>query len=108
MLCGARLDDCQAIPYGGSLNNVTEKGGIRVKTYLFHVELQEEDDGRWSVWIPGLPGLASWGHTREEALRNIQDAAGAYLEDMREAGERVPIETGKIDVIERPAVAVTL
>jgi predicted RNase H-like HicB family nuclease len=79
-----------------------------MKTYLFHVELQEEDDGRWSVWIPGLPGLTSWGHTREEALRNIQDAAEAYLEDMREAGEPVPIEAGKIEVIERAAVAVTV
>jgi predicted RNase H-like HicB family nuclease len=79
-----------------------------VKTYLFQVELQQEEDGRWSVWIPGMPGLATWGHTREEALRNIQDAAEAYLEDMLEAGESIPLEAGRIDVIERPAVAVTI
>jgi predicted RNase H-like HicB family nuclease len=34
-----------------------------------------------------MPGLASWGHSREEALRNIQDAAEAYVEDMLEAGD---------------------
>jgi predicted RNase H-like HicB family nuclease len=90
------------------MNNPTEKGGIRVKTYLFHVEIQEEPDGRWSIWVPGLTGLASWGHTREEALRNMQDAAEAYLGDMLESGETIPVEKGKIDVIERPAVAVTL
>jgi predicted RNase H-like HicB family nuclease len=55
-----------------------------------------------------MPGLASWGHTREEALRNIQDAAEAYVEDMMEAGESIPLEAGKIDVIERAAVAVTI
>lgn len=79
-----------------------------MKTYLFRVELQEEEDGRWSVWVPGLPGLTSWGHTKEEALRNIQDAAEAYVEDMVETGESIPVETGKIDVIDRPAVAVTV
>ncbi|MEK7836883.1 MAG: type II toxin-antitoxin system HicB family antitoxin [candidate division NC10 bacterium] len=79
-----------------------------MKTYLFQVELQQETDGRWSVWIPGLPGLTSWGHTQEEALRNVQDAAEAYVEDMTEAGVSVPLEPGKVDVIERPAVAVTV
>lgn len=79
-----------------------------MKTYLFQVELQQEQDGRWSVWIPALAGLASWGHTKEEALRNIQDAAEAYVEDMVEARDPIPLEAGKIDVIERPAVAVTV
>ena len=79
-----------------------------MKTYLFRVELQQEEDGRWSVWVPALSGLTSWGHTKEEALRNIQDAAEAYVEDMIEAGESIPVEAGKIDVIEKPAVAVTV
>ncbi len=79
-----------------------------MKTYVLRVELRQEDDGRWSVWAPSFPGLASWGHTRDEALRNIQDAAEAYLEDMIEAGEPIPIEAGKIEVIDNPAVAVTL
>lgn len=79
-----------------------------MKTYLFRVELQQEQDGRWSVWIPALAGLASWGHTKEEALRNVQDAAEAYVEDMVEAGDPIPLEAGQVDVIERPAVAVTV
>ena len=79
-----------------------------MKTYLFQVELHQEEDGRWSVWIPGMTGLTSWGHTREEALRNIQDAAEAYVADMLEAGESIPVEGGRIDVIESPAVAVTI
>ncbi len=79
-----------------------------MKTYVFRVELEQEEDGRWSVWIPSLPGLASWGHTKEEALRNIQDAAEAYVEDMREAGESIPLQPGKVDLIESPAVTVTV
>ncbi|MCZ7627504.1 MAG: type II toxin-antitoxin system HicB family antitoxin [Candidatus Methylomirabilis sp.] len=60
------------------------------------------------MWIPALKGLASWGHTKEEALRNIQDAAEAYVEDLVEAGETIPLEAGKVELIERPAVAVTV
>ncbi|MGH7263367.1 MAG: type II toxin-antitoxin system HicB family antitoxin [Candidatus Rokuibacteriota bacterium] len=79
-----------------------------MKTYLFRVELREESDGRWSVWVPELPGLTSWNHTREEALRSIQDAAEAYVEDMTEAGEPIPLTAGRIDLIDAPAVAVTV
>lgn len=79
-----------------------------MRTYVLPVELQEETDGRWSVWVPALPGLTSWGHTKAEALRNIQDAAEAYVADMIEAGEAIPVAAGQIEVIENPAVAVTV
>jgi predicted RNase H-like HicB family nuclease len=96
------------MPYGDLIDKPAHGGGVRVKTYLFSVELSQEEEGRrWSVWVPTLPGLTSWGHAKEEARRNIQDAAEAYLEDMVESGETVPLEAGKIDVIDRPAIAVT-
>ncbi|MSQ15535.1 MAG: type II toxin-antitoxin system HicB family antitoxin [Dehalococcoidia bacterium] len=59
-----------------------------MKTYIFKASLQQEEDKRWSSWIDDLPGCAAWGYTREEALKAVQDAAEAYIEDMIEAGER--------------------
>ena len=56
-----------------------------MKTYVFRVEMEEEDDGRWSAWIEALPGCAAWGHSKQEALQALKDAAEAYLEDMLEA-----------------------
>ncbi len=79
-----------------------------MKTYILGVELQEESDGRWSVWVPGLPGCASWGHTKEEALRNIRDAAELYVEDMLEAGEEIPAQAVRVEVREEPAIAVSV
>ena len=76
-----------------------------MKSYIFRIELAEEDDGRWSAWIDALPGCAAWGSTREEALAAIHDAAEAYVEDMLEAGEELP-QDGVLTV-EAPVVTIT-
>lgn len=46
---------------------------------FYKVVLQESDEG-YSVNCPGLPGCWSQGATEEEALENIKDAIGEYLE----------------------------
>jgi len=40
----------------------------------------DEETGDWAVWCPQLPGCASAGRTREEALANIREAIALYLE----------------------------
>lgn len=79
-----------------------------MKTYIFKVELEQEEDGRWSAWIPVLPGCATWGHTKEDALQNLHDAAHAYIETLIEDGRPIPAESNQVEVIEAPAVAVTV
>ncbi|MEQ1933739.1 MAG: type II toxin-antitoxin system HicB family antitoxin [Fimbriimonadaceae bacterium] len=54
-------------------------------TYI--VQLIPEDEGGYSVLVPGLPGCVSQGETREEALVNIQEAIQLYLEVLNEANE---------------------
>ena len=76
-----------------------------MKSYVFQVELVHEDDGRWSAWIAALPGCAAWGYTKEEALKAIQDAVEAYVEDMIEAGDVLPSQG--VVVVEAPVVTVT-
>jgi len=79
-----------------------------MKTLVLKVTLKEEDDGRWSASILALPGCSSWGYTREEALNNIKDAAEIYIEDMVEAGEDIPASSDKIEVLDEPAVAISI
>ncbi len=61
-------------------------------TYTFKATLQEEEDGRWSAWIESLPGCATWGYDREDALAMLQEAAELVVEDMLECGEEIPVE----------------
>ena len=79
-----------------------------MKTFVLKVNLKEEKDGRWSATIPALPGCSSWGHSSQEALGNIKDAAEIYIEDMAEAGEGLPSPSNEIELIDAPAIAVSL
>ncbi|MDH3600476.1 MAG: type II toxin-antitoxin system HicB family antitoxin [Candidatus Tectomicrobia bacterium] len=76
-----------------------------MRSYVFQIDLIEEDDGRWSAVVPALPGCAAWGHTKDEALKAIQDATEAYIEDMIEAGDALPTEG--VLTVDAPVVTVT-
>ncbi len=78
-----------------------------MKTFVLKVTLKEED-GRWSATIPALPGCSSWGYSSQEALDNIKDAAAIYIEDMIEAGEALPAPSDEVELIDAPAIAVSL
>ncbi len=44
------------------------------------VVLEPSDEGGFTVYVPSLPGCISEGDTEEEALQNIKEAIGLYLE----------------------------
>ncbi|MBF0104537.1 MAG: type II toxin-antitoxin system HicB family antitoxin [Deltaproteobacteria bacterium] len=47
-----------------------------------NIILEPSEDGGFTAYIPALPGCISEGDTREEALKNIQEAAELYLESI--------------------------
>ena len=59
-------------------------------TYVFKAEVCEEDDGRWSARVGALPGCATWGYTREEALKHLHEGTELYLECSLEFGDPIP------------------
>jgi antitoxin HicB len=75
-----------------------------VKSYVFKVELEQDEDGRWSAVIPALPGCASDGDTAEDALQNVEEAARLYVEVLVEDGRAIPTDAS---VLEGAAVLVT-
>lgn len=80
-----------------------------MKTYIFPVELQQDEDGRWSAVVPALPGCATWGLTAEEAVESLREAAQAYIAVLAEDGRPLPAEAAQtMQIISAPAVAVTL
>ena len=60
-----------------------------MKTYVFRVEVEDED-GRWVAEVPSLPGCATEGDSKQEALEALREAAQAYLDVMSEHGDPLP------------------
>jgi predicted RNase H-like HicB family nuclease len=54
------------------------------------VIFQRENDGGYVAVVPSLPGCVSQGDTREEALKNIEEAAELYIEDILATGDAIP------------------
>ena len=44
------------------------------------VILEPSDEGGFTAFVPSLPGCISEGDTRDEALANIAEAIGLYLD----------------------------
>jgi predicted RNase H-like HicB family nuclease len=49
-------------------------------TMRFKVVLEKSDEGGYTAYVPSLPGCISEGDTKEEVLKNIQEAIELYLE----------------------------
>ena len=66
----------------------------------FEVVLSPENDGGYSVTVPTLPGCASQGETRDEALAMIREAIEVYLESLVAHGDPIPgpVEIERISV----------
>ena len=85
-----------------------------MRTYVFRVELDQDEDGRWSASIPTLPGCGTWGKTAEEALETLKEASQAYIEVLIEDGRPLPVESndkesnGFVHVINAPVISATL
>ena len=44
------------------------------------VILEPSDEGGYTAFVPALPGCISEGDTRDETLKNIEEAVKLYLE----------------------------
>jgi len=51
---------------------------------------QNKEDGRWIAEIPDLPGVLTYGETRQEAIERAQVLSLRVLADRLEHGESVP------------------
>jgi predicted RNase H-like HicB family nuclease len=72
----------------------------------------EEDafaDGEraYHAFCPAIKGCHTWGRSYDEALANIREAVELLVEDLREAGQPIPLdhERGAMGWLS-PAVAV--
>ena len=54
------------------------------------IEIEQEVDGRWIADIPELPGVMTYGATKQEAVAHVEALALRVLADRLEHGEISP------------------
>jgi len=59
--------------------------------------LEPSEDGGYTVYVPSLPGCISEGDTKEEAIKNIQEAIELYLEPVED--DIIPFQK-KVEILE--------
>ena len=81
--------------------------GPGMKTYVFPVTLEADGEG-WRAFYAPLEhvGASTWGATREEALRNIQEVLDMVVEEFLEEGKDIAGTEGVV-VTEGTAITVT-
>ncbi len=64
----------------------------KLKQYTYNVIFDRDEDGVFIATVPALQGCHSYGHTLEEAERNIQEAIEGHLEARLIVGDPIPID----------------
>ena len=59
----------------GAVRLLSACAGATVRTMVFSIELEREDDGRWLAEVPALPGVMCYGADRDEAVARVQALA---------------------------------
>lgn len=98
--------------------NLTEqqimfKGKGTMKSYVFKVVVEDDncEDGTpaFHVYCPTLPSASTWGYTRAEALKNIQEVVELVVESMVKDGELIPEhDSNVVTVSPEPLVVVNV
>ena len=55
-----------------------------------------EEDQKWIVDVPELPGCMADGATAEEALENVERVISEWLETAEALGREIPAPTGRL------------
>src|SRR5438876_7473138 len=65
----------------------------------FKIEIEREDDGRWIAEVPDLPGVMTYGKSRDEAMAHVQALALRVLADRLDHAETAPDPLSVVEAV---------
>jgi antitoxin HicB len=81
-----RARECPRIAVVGS----QKRHGAMDRVHRFAVVLEPEEEGGFTVRVPSLPEIVTFGKDEDEALAMAEDAIRLVLEDCLARGEPIP------------------
>ena len=61
-------------------------------TLQYTINLRPEPEGGYTVLVPALPEVVTYGETEDEAVRMAHEAIALALEVRREEGDDIPAD----------------
>lgn len=58
----------------------------------YSINLRPEPEGGYTVLVPALPEVVTYGETEEEALRMAHEAIEVAIEVRRDEGDEIPAD----------------
>jgi antitoxin HicB len=65
---------------------------VKGQAYEYTVFFEANEKGGYTVAVPALPGLVTEGDNLEDARQMAKDAIRCYIEGLKKAKERIPVE----------------
>jgi predicted RNase H-like HicB family nuclease len=62
----------------------------------FSITLRPEPEGGFTVRVPALPEIVTYGDSESEAVAMAKDAIELVLQSRKERGEAIPLQDGTI------------
>jgi antitoxin HicB len=64
----------------------------------YTVVFVREEDGRYAVSVPALPGCHTWGENLPHAVQMVEEAMECHLESLQAHGDPIPSNTSTFEV----------
>jgi antitoxin HicB len=77
-------------------------GRANVSAPAYRIEimpLPADEGGGYVAWVPDLPGCMSDGDSPAEALKNVEQAIGEWIEEAKRQGTPIPAPSREAAVI---------
>jgi len=65
---------------------------VKGQAYEYTVFFEANEHGGYTVTVPSLPGLVTEGKNLEDARSMAKDAIRCYIEGLKKAKEKIPVE----------------
>ena len=76
--------------------------------YVYPATIQNEKDGRYSIWFEDLPGCATSGETLADAIMMARDAMGGWLDCAMAHGDEIRTPSNPDDIALESGQMITL
>jgi predicted RNase H-like HicB family nuclease len=63
------------------------------------VTIDRDEDGVWVGECPSIPGCVSQGKTKQQAIKNVEEAIALCLEVRAERGLPLTLETRQVELL---------